>query len=58
MFFIFIIITSLSLLVTFRYRKTFCLAIPFLTIFIYFLIQVILVPASFIDTVKFIFSLR
>ncbi|MCR6111930.1 hypothetical protein HXA35_16405 [Bacillus sp. A301a_S52] len=58
MLYIFIIIMLLSLLATFRYRKAFFLAIPFLTIFIYLLVQIILVPAPFMETVKFIFSLR
>ncbi|SDZ25877.1 hypothetical protein SAMN05421736_108137 [Evansella caseinilytica] len=58
MSFLFLIVTALCVFGTFRYRKTVFLVIPFLTLFIYFLIQIILVPAPFMETVKFIFNLR
>jgi hypothetical protein len=56
-FILFMAITAISLILALKYKKTFFLAIPFLSIFIYFFIQIVLVPAPFWETVKFIFSL-
>jgi len=52
-----LVITGISLLLAFKKNKMIFLAIPFLCIFLYFLIQIIMVPASFFETLKFIFSL-
>ncbi|MEH7883189.1 hypothetical protein V7654_02585 [Bacillus sp. JJ1609] len=52
-----LVITGISLLLAFKKNNMIFLAVPFLCIFLYFLIQIIMVPASFFDTLKFIFSL-
>lgn len=57
MLFGFLAITMVSLFMALRRKKTFFLVIPFLSIFFYFLIQILFVPLPFVDTVKFIFSL-
>ncbi|OLS38386.1 hypothetical protein [Bacillus sp. MRMR6] len=51
-------ITAVCLFLALKKKKTIFLVMPFLSIFIYFLVQIILVPAPFMDTIKFIFSLR
>ncbi|MEW9052810.1 MAG: hypothetical protein AB2392_16735 [Neobacillus sp.] len=51
-------ITAVCLFLALKKKKPIFLVMPFLSIFIYFLVQIILVPAPFMDTVKFIFSLR
>nr|WP_121610584.1 hypothetical protein [Mesobacillus foraminis] len=56
-FIILISITAGSLYLAFRKKRSFFLVVPFLSIFVYFLIQILMVPAPFLDTVKFIFSL-
>lgn len=52
-----LVITGISLFLGLRKNKVIFLAIPFLSIFLYFLIQIIMVPAPFFETLKFIFSL-
>lgn len=52
-----LVITGVSLFLGLKKNKVIFLAIPFLSIFLYFLIQIIMVPAPFFETVKFIFSL-
>ncbi|MCM3586902.1 hypothetical protein M3182_14280 [Mesobacillus maritimus] len=54
---VFMAITGVSLILALRKKKTIFLMVPFLSIFVYFLIQVIMVPAPFFETVRFIFSL-
>ncbi len=51
-------ITGVSLFIALKKKKTYFLLFPFASIFLYFMIQIILVPAPFFETVKFIFSLR
>lgn len=50
-------VTGVSLILALRKKKSYFLALPFLSIFLYFFIEVLKVPAPFFDTVKFIFSL-
>ncbi|MEK4146162.1 hypothetical protein NST02_03620 [Robertmurraya sp. FSL W8-0741] len=57
-FYFFIALTAICLIVTLRKKKTIFLVIPFLSIIVYFIIQVALVPLPFIETLKFIFSLN
>jgi hypothetical protein len=52
-----LVITGISLFMGLRKNKVVFLAIPFLSIFLYFLVQIIMVPAPFFETLKFIFSL-
>ncbi|HAF0292667.1 TPA: hypothetical protein G9C53_005079 [Salmonella enterica subsp. enterica serovar Typhimurium var. 5-] len=52
-----LVITGFSLFMAFKKNKMIFLAVPFLSIFLYFLIQIIMVPAPFFETLKFIFSL-
>jgi hypothetical protein len=56
-FWLLIIITIFSVVMALRKNKTFFLFVPFLSIFLYFLVEILMVPAPFFDTVKFIFSL-
>jgi len=56
-FLLLITITGASLIMALRKKKSYFLAIPFLSLFLYFLIEIIMVPEPFFDTVKFIFSL-
>ncbi|WP_246860918.1 hypothetical protein [Bacillus sp. REN3] len=51
------VITGVSLFLGLRRNKLIFLALPFISIFLYFLVEIIKVPAPFFDTVKFIFSL-
>lgn len=57
-FWLLILITCFSLVMALRRNKTYFLFVPFLSIFVYFLVEILMVPAPFFDTVKFIFSLR
>jgi len=52
-----IALTLVSLVFCLRTRKPHFLLIPVVTILIYFVVQIALVPAPFFETVKFIFSL-
>jgi len=60
MFFLFILlfITVGSIVLFVKKKKAWFLVLPFLSLFIYFIIEVALVPAPFLDTLKFIFSLQ
>lgn len=51
-------ITTASIYLFIKRKKVFYLALPILSLFIYFIVEVALVPAPFMDTVKFIFSLQ
>ncbi|MGM0875073.1 MAG: hypothetical protein ACQEWV_09755 [Bacillota bacterium] len=50
-------ITGFSLVMSLRKRKPQFLLIPVLSLLLYFIVQIALVPAPFFETVKFIFSL-
>ncbi|RSD27106.1 hypothetical protein [Mesobacillus subterraneus] len=52
-----LVITAISLYMAFKKNKLIFLTVPFLSIFLYFLIQILMVPAPFFETIKFIFSL-
>ncbi|MDZ5471837.1 hypothetical protein SM124_08755 [Bacillus sp. 31A1R] len=54
---LFLLITAVCLILAIRKKKTFFLVVPFLSIFLYFIVQIILVPLPFFETIKFIFSL-
>jgi DMSO reductase anchor subunit len=56
-FWLLILITGFCLVMALRRNKTYFLFVPFLSIFVYFLVEILMVPAPFFDTVKFIFSL-
>lgn len=53
-----LIISAVCLFFFFKQKKIFFLVIPFLVLFTYFLVQIILIPLTFIETVKFILSLQ
>ncbi|MFP7297471.1 hypothetical protein [Neobacillus niacini] len=53
-----LVITGVCLFLALKKKRPFFLAVPILSIFAYLLIQIILVPAPFLETIKFIFSLR
>lgn len=52
-----LVITGISLYLGLKKKRLVFLAMPFISIFLYFLIQIIMVPAPFFETLKFIFSL-
>ncbi|HAQ07001.1 MAG TPA: hypothetical protein DCR24_05545 [Bacillus bacterium] len=52
-----LVITGISLFLGLRKNKLIFLTVPFISIFLYFLVQIIMVPAPFFETLKFIFSL-
>lgn len=56
--YIFIAITIISIVLFVYKKRAVFLTLPFITIFVYFAIQVFMVPMSFVETIKFIFSLR
>ncbi|WP_077215037.1 hypothetical protein [Bacillus dakarensis] len=56
--YLFLIVTAVCLILALRMKKAIFLTIPFISIFVYFIFQIILVPLPFIETVKFIFSLN
>ncbi|WP_019153933.1 hypothetical protein [Robertmurraya massiliosenegalensis] len=57
-FYLFVTVTAICLILALRKKKPIFLVIPFLSMIVYFIIQVALVPLPFIETVKFIFSLN
>ncbi|MDE5414721.1 hypothetical protein [Alkalihalobacterium chitinilyticum] len=58
MIYVFLLITLFSFIFAFRKKKPLFLSVPFASIFVYLIVQVIMVPLPFWETVKFIFSLR
>lgn len=57
MFFIILIITVVCLFFALKKKRPLLLVVPFATIFAYFAVQVVLVPAPLLETLKFIFGL-
>jgi hypothetical protein len=57
-FILFLLITGASIVFAVKKKRAVFLVLPFLSMFIYFIIQIALVPMPFFETVKFIFSLR
>jgi hypothetical protein len=53
-----LLITGASIVFAIKKKRAVFLVLPFLTMFVYFIIQIALVPMPFFETVKFIFSLR
>jgi len=56
--FLFSIVTILSVVFALRKKKPILLGIPFVAIFTFMLIKIMLVPLPFWETVRFIFDLR
>jgi hypothetical protein len=56
-FFGLLFISVFCLFFALKKKRPFFLVIPFLSILVYFVVQIILVPMPLIDTIKFIFSL-
>lgn len=54
--YLFIFATAVCLILALRMKKAIFLVIPFFSIFVYFMIQIILIPQPFMDSVKVIFS--
>lgn len=57
-FIVLLVIIVICIVVALKKKKPFYLFIPILFMCSYFIIQVMLVPLPFIETIKFIFSLR
>ncbi|MFS0865464.1 hypothetical protein AB3M96_22390 [Fredinandcohnia sp. 179-A 10B2 NHS] len=56
-FYILLFITGISLFIAFKKKRPLFLLVPFLSIFIYFVIEIILFPAPIGETIRFIFNL-
>ena len=57
-FFIFIALTGACLFFALKKKRLSLLLVPVISMVVYFIVQVILVPAPLLDTLKFIFALR
>ncbi|WP_201714448.1 hypothetical protein [Rossellomorea arthrocnemi] len=57
-FIAFLLITGGSIILALKKKRAFFLTIPFVSLFIYFIVQIAIVPVPFFETVKFIFSLK
>ncbi|WP_175990033.1 hypothetical protein [Bacillus sp. Marseille-Q1617] len=57
-FIVLLLITGASIVFAIKKKKAVFLVLPFLSMFVYFIVQIALVPMPFFETVKFIFSLR
>ncbi|BCB05914.1 hypothetical protein [Bacillus sp. KH172YL63] len=57
-FMAFVIITVGCITLALRKKRAIFLTIPFMSLFLYFIVQIALVPVPFFETVKFIFSLK
>lgn len=55
---LFLLITGGCIILALRKKRAFFLTIPFVSLFIYFIVQIAIVPVPFFETVKFIFSLK
>jgi hypothetical protein len=56
--YLFVILAVICLFFGLKKKKPLLLTVPFAAMFVYGVIEVILVPGSVAETVKFIFSLR
>ncbi|RNF40399.1 hypothetical protein EEX84_02950 [Planococcus salinus] len=52
------IVTVISVIMGVKKKKAVFLLVPFVSIFAFMLVKIIMVPLPFTDTVRFIFSLR
>ncbi|MCA1060911.1 hypothetical protein LCL96_18505 [Rossellomorea aquimaris] len=57
-FMFFLFITGGCIILALRKKRAVFLTIPFLSLFLYFIVQIAIVPVPFFETVKFIFSLK
>lgn len=55
---IFMVLTGVCLFIALKKKQFSFLLVPVLLMFVYFIVQIILVPAPLLDTIKFIFALR
>ncbi|MCG1021375.1 hypothetical protein EKQ44_06765 [Sutcliffiella horikoshii] len=58
LFYLFLIITITSIFLAIKKQRPILLSVPIAALFTYAVVEIALVPAPFLDTVKFIFSLR
>ncbi|MDT8860422.1 hypothetical protein N0O92_09260 [Alkalihalobacillus sp. MEB130] len=58
MIYVFLLILLLSIIFTFRLKKPLLLSIPFVSIFLYMMVQIAMVPLGFFETIRFIMGLR
>ncbi len=58
MLYLFLFIILVSLFLTIKLKKGYYLCVPLVSLFIYFFIQVAMVPMGFKETLTFIMSLR
>ncbi|WP_028783649.1 hypothetical protein [Thalassobacillus devorans] len=55
---IFAVITVVSVVIALNKKKPFFLIVPFLSVFIFMLVKIIMIPVPFWETIRFIFNLR
>ncbi|WP_404446058.1 hypothetical protein LG307_20635 [Sutcliffiella horikoshii] len=58
LFYLFLIITVTSIFLAIKKQKTVLLSVPIAALITYAVVEIALVPAPFLDTIKFIFSLK
>jgi hypothetical protein len=58
MFYLFLLIISVSVFFSLKLKKPSLLAVPIGALMLFVIIQIAMVPLGFFETVKFIFSLR
>ncbi len=56
--YLFLLITVVCLFIALRKKRFGLLLVPVITIALFIIVEIILVPAPLLDTVKFIFSLQ
>lgn len=56
--YIFILLTVFCLFIALRKKRFVLLLVPILAIVLFIIVEIILVPAPLLETVKFIFSLQ
>ncbi|MFG6117457.1 hypothetical protein ACGTN9_20080 [Halobacillus sp. MO56] len=55
---IFALITVVSVVIALNKKKPVFLIVPFLSVFIFMLVKIIMIPVPFWETIRFIFNLR
>ncbi|SEB07097.1 hypothetical protein SAMN05421743_11522 [Thalassobacillus cyri] len=55
---IFAAITVLSVVIALNKKRPIFLVVPFLSVFIFMLVKIIMIPVPFWETIRFIFNLR
>lgn len=57
MFYLFLLLAVTCFVAGFKKRQAWLLTVPFFVMFLYVAVEIVRVPGSVVDTMKFIFSL-